>query len=81
MEVEIHKALHREASPYDSHPSPQERIRWVEALGATDASGVDERPAWSLFRSREEIERRMTGVVRRMLEDQLGIFLPSESAG
>ncbi len=59
-------AMNAEPSPYDSHPSPADRIAWVEKLNApgeeADTQGND---VWSLFSNREDIERGMTELVRR----------------
>ncbi|HVQ29911.1 MAG TPA: M48 family metalloprotease [Vicinamibacteria bacterium] len=65
----IRGALNRPSSPYDSHPSPAERSRWVRALNAkgTVQSAEDSREAWGLFESRPAIEERMTGQVRAMV--------------
>ena len=65
----IRGALNHPSSPYDSHPSPAERSRWVRALNAkgTVQSVDDAHEAWSLFESRGAIEEQMTGQVRAMV--------------
>ncbi len=65
----IRDALNRPASPYDSHPSPAERSRWVRALSAkgTVQSADDGHEVWSLFESRAAIEERMTSRVHAMV--------------
>jgi Zn-dependent protease with chaperone function len=57
------EAMTRPASPYDSHPEPSRRIAWVERLVGVPRTPSDDRPAWSLFRDRSELQRRMTAVV------------------
>jgi len=67
---QLSAALNREPSPYDSHPSPRDRIRWVEHLrsDAHDVDGTDDvhdvhvapRDAWSLFKNRAQHEREVT---------------------
>lgn len=74
---QIEEALQAPASPYDSHPCPADRIRWVQALGSgLQASADDEAEAWSLFRDREAIERRLTREVRQNIELGEGILIP-----
>jgi Zn-dependent protease with chaperone function len=70
VEKAIREVLNRAASPYDSHPSPAERTRWVRALGARGSvqSADDASEAWTLFEDRAAIEQRMTGHVRAMVE-------------
>jgi Zn-dependent protease with chaperone function len=64
----IRAALNRTPSPFDSHPSPFERSRWVRALGVGGTpSPNDAEEVWTLFDNREQIERRMTEVVQLAL--------------
>jgi Zn-dependent protease with chaperone function len=69
VEKAVREVLNRPASPYDSHPSPTERSRWVRALGArgTVQSADDASEAWTLFEDRAAIEEKMTGHVRAMV--------------
>lgn len=79
IDYQIEEALQAEASPYDSHPCPADRIRWVQAIGSGQASSADDESlTWSLFRDREEIERRLTGQVRQNMSGQ-GILIPEGS--
>lgn len=75
VEVSVQEALEAKPSPYDSHPSPADRIAWVRAIGApgTGASSGDDAEAWSLFPDRDAIERAMTAVVRRNVAQANGI--------
>ncbi|HYN19674.1 MAG TPA: hypothetical protein VE078_01850, partial [Thermoanaerobaculia bacterium] len=74
--AEIKKAIHREPSPYDSHPSPVKRFLWTRALAAAgQTSPEDEEEVWTLFRDREALERRLTDMVRVNLQCQ-GIEIP-----
>ncbi|MGC4093711.1 MAG: tetratricopeptide repeat protein [Polyangiaceae bacterium] len=67
LEVAFQEALTRQPTPYDSHPSPMERIELVRNSGAearvetddavADGAGSD---AWALFPNREELERSLT---------------------
>jgi Zn-dependent protease with chaperone function len=74
---QLAEALARAPSPYDSHPAPNDRIRWVEQVTgkaqlATDASET----AWSLFSDRDKQEREMTLFVYARLAEQ-GVRLPA----
>lgn len=72
----IRQEMEREPSPYDSHPAPRDRIRWVRALGATaDAATSPEagEPAWSLFNDREQLELAMTAEIRYRIYDAHGV--------
>ncbi len=55
------EALEREADPYDSHPSPKDRIKAALALAVEHAPEEgDEDDAWQLFEDREALEQRLT---------------------
>ena len=80
IEYQTEEALQAEASPYDSHPCPADRIRWVRALGSGQASSADDDSlAWSLFGDREAIELRLTGQVRQNIQNGHGILIPEGS--
>jgi Zn-dependent protease with chaperone function/Flp pilus assembly protein TadD len=67
-------AMDRPPAPYDSHPAPRQRLAWVAALDApARANPDDDEPAWSLFRDRAEIERRMTDHVRDAVAKNHGV--------
>lgn len=77
IDHQVEEALMAEASPYDSHPAPSDRIRWARALGSGQAvSDDDEQEVWSLFRDREEIERRLTAQVRDNVHAAHDIRIP-----
>lgn len=78
VDESVREALEANPSPYDSHPSPADRIAWVRALaspGASASSG-DGAEVWSLFQDREAIERTMTAVVRRNVAAMHGVQIP-----
>jgi Zn-dependent protease with chaperone function len=65
LDVQVRAALDADPSPYDSHPRPADRFRWVHALGVDVAESPDDStPAWELFADRTSMEERMTEVVR-----------------
>jgi Peptidase family M48 len=74
----IEEALNAQPSPYDSHPAPLDRFRWVHAIGETAAASSpdDEADVWTLFRDREEVERRLTHEVRKNVHEQTAITIP-----
>ncbi len=69
-------------SPYDSHPSPRERLAAAKAMSIEVAGGEgeDEQEAWSLFDDQDGIEERMTDEVSTLLLRQ-GITLRALAAG
>jgi len=75
LDEQVEKAIHRDPSAYDSHPAPASRILWVHALAARGlaTSREDEDEAWSLFRSREAFEKRLTVAVMESLRARHGI--------
>ena len=69
--------LDRAPSPYDSHPKPADRVRWVRELtAAVKTAADDESDAWDLFASRVELEQILTAEVRKRLA-QKGISVAS----
>ncbi|PRP94265.1 hypothetical protein [Enhygromyxa salina] len=75
--VEAH--VNAEPSPNDSHPRPADRFRWAHAL-STQASHDDAhgQPCWELFVDREQIEERMTGVIRANVAAQTARVIPAD---
>jgi Zn-dependent protease with chaperone function len=72
----IGKEMTREPTAYDSHPSPQQRIDWAQALAAEhDAQPDDDASIWALFDDRDEIERTMTAEVRARIRENHGIVI------
>jgi tetratricopeptide (TPR) repeat protein len=71
----IEASLNREASAYDSHPSPAERFALVHALPAVaaDAHEDDGAQAWSLFSDPSELQRAMTNQVRENVRVNYGV--------
>ena len=79
IEDSVTSAMEREPSPYDSHPKPVDRVRWVRELATSVAPAEDDgQDVWSLFASREEIEQVMTNEVRAHLAEQ-GILVRSDA--
>jgi Zn-dependent protease with chaperone function len=80
LERTVTEALNRPASPYDSHPPPNDRFRWVKALGAASPPLSDGLDAWSLFSDREGCERLMTTEVRETVHQRFGVEIPGAEA-
>jgi Zn-dependent protease with chaperone function len=80
VESDIDAALNREPGPYDSHPSPKDRLEAADAMGielaAKDGSDDD---VWSLFEDREALEKELMAVAKRNIEQNTGLVLPEES--
>jgi len=68
-------ALGATPSPYDSHPTPSLRFRWVRALGGRPpaASPEDEAEVWALLEGRDRIEQRLTAEVRDSVHRAHGV--------
>ena len=80
IQAEVKRAIHREPSPYDSHPSPVKRFLWTRLVPSPgQTSPEDENEVWTLFRDREALERKLTEAVRINLQMQ-GIEIPRETA-
>lgn len=81
MDREVKSALEREASPYDSHPAPRDRIAAVRALGVEPPEESSEELVWSVFEHRDALEREMTGELRDRIELRFGVEIPAAKAG
>ena len=58
--------MKRPTSQYDSHPSPQERIAWIERLHIPYSPIQDNpQPALRLFPNPEELQREMTAQIMK----------------
>jgi hypothetical protein len=56
-----------------------DRFRWVRAIGGQAAAAMeDEEDVWSLFRDREDVERRLTIQVRANVAAHHGIHIHGE---
>jgi hypothetical protein len=76
----VRNAIERKPSPYDSHPRPADRFRWVHALGAqSQPAADDDAPVWDLFANRTAIEELMTNQVRLAVAQNHGIEIAAEA--
>ena len=75
---QVESSYHRAPSAYDSHPSPVDRVRWVERAGAAGEPPApdDDDTVWSLFADREALERLLTAEVRKHLAATRGLYFP-----
>lgn len=68
LEKQFTEAMQRTTTDYDSHPSPQERITWIERLNLPYSPMHDNpQPALALFPNPAELQREMTTQVMRNL--------------
>jgi Zn-dependent protease with chaperone function len=69
-EIEAREAetLERPTSPYDSHPSPRDRIALLEQLEGTEEAETTADPAWDLLAHPEKLQTEMTDLVRANIE-------------
>jgi Zn-dependent protease with chaperone function len=73
----VEEALRAKPSPYDSHPSPEERFTLVHSLN-TSAAGFlvhAEEPAWDLFEAPASIQCWMTDRIRKNVEANHGVTI------
>jgi Zn-dependent protease with chaperone function/tetratricopeptide (TPR) repeat protein len=78
LDAALEEALTREPTPYDSHPSPKERIELVRSLGADSRPSSGGAPAvlaWSLFPNRDELERVLTAEFCSNVYESTGLEL------
>jgi Zn-dependent protease with chaperone function len=74
LQAAVEAAMNAQPSPYDSHPSPSQRLEWVRAIAAqptTRVSGLDE-DAWVLFGDRTALEQSMTVLVNAAIDKRFG---------
>jgi hypothetical protein len=74
LQAAVEAAMNAQPSPYDSHPSPSQRLAWVHAIAVqptTRVPGVDE-DAWVLFGDRAALEQSMTELVRAAIDKRFG---------
>jgi len=77
----IDKEMTREASAYDSHPSPSQRIKLAEALAVErEALPDDDTSIWALFDGRDELEQAMTTQVRERIYANHGISIAASAS-
>jgi Zn-dependent protease with chaperone function len=79
IEKKVAESLNREASIYDSHPSPAERFALVHALPAHghESAANDDAETWTLFDNPEELQLAMTTQVRANVAMNYGISIPA----
>lgn len=74
LSAAVEAAMNAQPSPYDSHPSPSQRLEWVQATAVqptTHVPGVDE-DAWVFFGDRAALEQSMTELVRAAIDKRFG---------
>lgn len=76
----VEEALNEESSPYDTHPSPQDRLRLVRALDAEEPAEPSTETAWDLFEDRRTLERQLTRALLDKLRLEQGFVLPKPGA-
>jgi Zn-dependent protease with chaperone function len=77
IDKEAAASLARPPSAYDSHPPPEQRIRWVKALAVPAPADEPTGMAWDLFDDREEMERSMTAEIRANVRRRTGMSMPA----
>ena len=76
VEMDIDKALRRETSEDDTHPSPVDRFRLVRKV-RSDASHAGNQPVWNLFPDPEALTREMTTQIESTVKGELALRYPT----
>jgi tetratricopeptide (TPR) repeat protein len=67
VEEDIHKAINRETSEDDTHPSPADRFRLVSRIVSSQPPGPSG-PMWDLFRDRDTITKEMSLRIENLIK-------------
>ena len=70
IETNYQKIMQAQTSPYDSHPSMQERRVLIQSLGTNDIALEDRTPVWELFGDSTGLQERITRNVESNLQAQ-----------
>jgi Zn-dependent protease with chaperone function len=72
METRLRKELERESSPYDSHPSYQERVKSVRALDIPEQEAAVPAPVLQMIPAADSLQQEMTAMVEENVARRLG---------
>jgi len=70
IDEEVSKALNRETSEDDTHPSPVDRFRYVQRVPYTQPQSADG-TVWDLFPDAEALTVEMTSTLESCVKDQI----------
>lgn len=71
IEAAMSEAMKKQASPFDSHPAPQQRIKWIESLQNVPEVEDDGRPAWELLENAKALQEMMIGELDEKVQEYL----------
>lgn len=71
IEAAMNEAMKEQASPFDSHPAPQQRIRWVESLENVPEVEDDGRSAWELLENAKVLQEMMINELDERVQEYL----------
>ena len=74
LHAAVAAAMNAQPTPYDSHPSPSQRLEWVQAIAAQPTTREPDavENAWMLFDKRAALEQSMTELVRAAIDKRFG---------
>ncbi|MEO8843927.1 MAG: M48 family metallopeptidase [Kofleriaceae bacterium] len=77
LEAAIRERMECTPNPFDSHPTPHQRVAWADqlALPGEHPHTDDLEPVWALFPDPETIEREMTAMIRERARTKLGVTI------
>jgi Zn-dependent protease with chaperone function len=67
----VEEAMNEKTSPFNSHPAPMQRIRWIEALQNVPDVEDDGRSAWDLLENAKELQDLMTNEIDARVQEYI----------
>lgn len=68
VEAAFNAEMKEQTSPFASHPAPQHRIRWIEALSDVPVVEDDGRSAWELLENAKALQELITNDIDRRVQ-------------
>jgi Zn-dependent protease with chaperone function len=69
LETKMCKRMSQPTSPYDSHPSLQDRIRFLQQIDSIAKSKGSPDPVWSLFSDAGSLQEEMMDIIRENVKE------------
>lgn len=67
----FNEAMNEKTSPFDGHPAPMQRIRWIQALQDVPDVEDDGRPAWELLENAAALQELMTREIDARVQEYI----------
>lgn len=69
LEAKMSERMGQPTSPYDSHPSLQDRIRFLQQIDPVARLTRSTEPVWSLFPNAESLQEEMMDIIRKNVKE------------